>query len=51
MILTKLGEHVNEMMTFAIKMFQNFLMSSFLTIRQNVSMATNAILHCGLTSL
>ena len=35
MILTKLGQHVNDMMAVAVKKIQNF--------------ATNAILHCGLT--
>ena len=44
MILTKLGKHVNEMMAVAIKSFR-----SFLVIRQNVNMATNAILYCGLS--
>ena len=48
MILIKVGEHVNEMMAVAVKKFQNFLWSGFLIIRQNVNMATNAILYCGL---
>ena len=44
----KLGQHVNEMMAIAVKTVQNFW-SRFLIIRQNVNMATNAILYCGLT--
>ena len=55
MILTKLGQHVNEMMAVAVNKFHNCLGSSFFIIRQNVNMATNsngnAILHCGLTSI
>ena len=47
-ILTKLGQHVNEMMAVAMKNFKNFLWSRFLIIRQNANMATNAILYCGL---
>ena len=43
-----IGQHVNEMMAVALKKFQNFLWSRFLIIRQNVNMATNAILYCGL---
>ena len=43
MMLTKLGQHVNEMITVAVKHFQNFSWSRFLIIRQNVNMATNAI--------
>ena len=50
MILTKLGQHVNEMMAVAVKNFLNFCWSRFLIIRQNVNMATNAILCCGLPS-
>ena len=42
-ILTKLGQHVNEMMSVAVKNFQIILWSHFLIIRQN--MATNAILQ------
>ena len=41
MILTKLDQHVNEMMTTAGKKFQNFLWSRFLIIVQNVNMVTN----------
>ena len=48
MILTKLGQHVSEMMAVAVKNLKNFLWSRFLIIRQNVNMATNAILYCGL---
>ena len=51
MILIKAGEHVSEMMAGAVKKFQNFLWSGFLIIRQNVNMATNAILYCGLAPL
>ena len=36
------------MMAVAVKNFLNFLWSHFLIIRQNVNMATNAILYCGL---
>ena len=49
MILIKVGQNVSEMMAVAVKKFQNFLWSDFLIIRQNVNMATNAILYCGLT--
>ena len=49
MILIKVGEHVNEMRAVAAYLFQNFLWSGFLIIRQNVNMATNAIPNCGLT--
>ena len=48
MILIKFGHYVNEMMA-VVKNFQNFLWSRFLIIRQNVNMATNAILNSGLT--
>ena len=41
MILTKLDERVNEMMTTASKKFQSFLWSRFLIIVQNVNMVTN----------
>ena len=34
-----------------VKTFQNFLWSRFLIIRQNVNMATNAVLNSGLTPL
>ena len=44
--MAKLGQYVNEMMAVAVKKFQIFLGSSFLINRQNVNMATNAILHC-----
>ena len=50
MILTKLGQHVNEMIEIAVKNFKKFLLSSFLIIGQNVNMATNAIRHCGLNN-
>ena len=46
-ILTKLGQHVNEMMAVAVNKFSEFFMVTFCIIRQNVNMATNAIL-CGL---
>ena len=48
-ILINVGEHVNEMMAVAAYLFQDFWWSSFLIIRQNVNMATNAIPNCGLT--
>ena len=51
MILTKLCQYVNEMMTVAVKKFLNFLLSRFLIIRQNVSMATNSILYCGMSPI
>ena len=37
------------MMAVAVDNFQNFLWSRFLIIRQNVNMAPNTILNCGLT--
>ena len=40
MILTKLDQHVNEMMKTAGKKFQDFLYSRFLIIVQNVNMVT-----------
>ena len=46
MILIKVGEHVNEMMAVATHLFSEFFM---VRIRQNVNMATNAILYCDLT--
>ena len=49
MILTKLDQQVNEMMAIAVKNVLIFLWSRFLIIRQNVNMATNAILYCGLS--
>ena len=39
--LTKLDQHVNEMMTTTGKKFQNFLWSRFLIIVQNVNMVAN----------
>ena len=51
MVLTPFGKHVNEMMAVAVKKFKNFLWSRFLIIRQNVNMATNAILYSGLTPI
>ena len=48
MILTKLGQLVNDMMAVAVKQILNFQWSRFLIIRPNVHMATNAILHFGL---
>ena len=47
MVLTKLGQYVNEMMAVAVKNFQNFGWSRFLIIRQNINTAINAILYCG----
>ena len=47
--MIKCGQYINEMMAVAVENFQNFLWSRFLIIRQNVNMATNAILNCGLT--
>ena len=38
MILTKLGQHVNEMMAVAVTNFHNVPWSSFLILRQNMSM-------------
>ena len=48
MILIKAGELVSEMKAVAVNKFKNFLLSGFLIIRQNVNMATNAIIYCGL---
>ena len=39
------------MMAVAVKNFQDFLWSRFLIIRQNLNMATNAILNSGITPL
>ena len=50
-IFTKFGQHVNEMMAVAVEKFINFWWSRFLIIRQNVNMATHAILYSGLTPL
>ena len=41
MILTKLDQHVSEMMTTAGKKFLNFWWFCFLIIMQNVNMAAN----------
>ena len=41
LILTKLDQHVNEMMATAGKKFHNFLWFLFLIIVQNVNMTTN----------
>ena len=49
MILIKFGQRVNGMMVVAVETFQNFSWSRFFIIRQNVNMATNAILNSGLT--
>ena len=51
MILIQFGQYIKEMMAVAVKNFQNFLWPRFLIIRQNVNMATNAILNCGLTPI
>ena len=48
MILTKLDQHVNEMMTTTGKKFQNFLWSRFLIIVQTVNMVTNGKCNCRL---
>ena len=40
-ILTKLDQHVNEMIATAGKKFQNFLWSRFLIIVQNVNTVAN----------
>ena len=43
-ILTKLGQHINEMLAVAVTNFLNFvLLSRFLIIKQIVNMVTNAI--------
>ena len=47
MILKKIGQHFNEMMAVAVKNKINVRWSRFLIIRQNVNMATNAILYSG----
>ena len=51
MNLIKFGQYINETMAVAVGNFQNFLWSRFLIIRQNVNMATYAILNCGLTPI
>ena len=48
MISTKRGQLVNELMAVAGENLKNFSQSHFLKIRQNVKIATNAILYCGL---
>ena len=48
MILPKLGQHVNEMMTTAGKNFLNFVWSRFLIIMQNFNMVTNGKCSCRL---
>ena len=50
MILTKLIQHIKDMMAVAVKKFHNFLLLNFLIIRQNVNMATNVEMHWGLCS-
>ena len=49
MVLAKLVLHVNETTAVAVMNFQNVLLSSVLTIRQNVGMAVNAGVLCGPT--
>ena len=51
MILIKFGQYINEMMAVAMDNLKNFWWSRFLIIRQNINMATNAILNCGLTPI
>ena len=51
MILKQFCQHVNEMMTVAVTKFQNVWWSRFLIIKQNVNIATNAILNSGLIPL
>ena len=46
-ILKKFGQHISEMMAVAVNNFHMFLYQ----IRQNVNIATNAILLCDLTSV
>ena len=49
MILTKLVRNIIDMMAVAVIFFLIFYgPASFLSIRQNVCMAANAIMHCGL---
>ena len=49
MILIQFCQFINEMMAVAVDNLKNFGRSRFLIIRQNVNMATNTILNCGLT--
>ena len=49
MLLIKFGQYINKMMAVPVDNFQNFGWSRFLILRQNVNMATNVILNCGLT--
>ena len=48
-MMTKRGQHVNKMMVVAVKNFKKFGWSRFLIIRQNVNMATDAIIYCRLS--
>lgn len=41
MVFSKLVQRVNDMMAVPVKMFHNFLRSTFLVIQQNVKMVTN----------
>ena len=50
MILTKLVQHTNAMMAVAVKKIHIFYGPVFL-IRQNINMATNGKMHCGLRSV
>ena len=51
MTLTTFFQHVHEMTAVVVKNVLNLLWSRFLIIRQNVNMATNAILYSGLTPI
>ena len=41
--MTKVYQHVSDMMTTAVKKFHNFVLSRFLIIIQNVNMVANGI--------
>ena len=52
MVLTKLVQNIKDMTAaMVVILFQIFLLSNFLRIQQNVNMAINAIMRCGLTSI
>ena len=40
----------NDMMVVAVNFFLNFLWYGFFIVRQNIDLATNSIMHCGLHS-
>ena len=51
MILIKRSQHFIEMIAVPVEKFPTCVWPSCLIIRQNVNMATSALLHCGPTSI